>query len=208
MRTALIVDDHPFIRSTVNMILKDQHFNVVAEADNGSDAVQLAREHKPDLVLLDISMPKLDGLEVLNRLYDLGPAVKVIVLTSLSPTFYSMRCMKAGAVAYVSKTHGLNELVRAINAVMSGHTFFPLLIADSVRRSDGWASELELIQRLSERELSIFQQLAKGMSNKQIGEEMLLSNKTISTYKARLIEKLNVSSLVHLADLAKRNELI
>lgn len=208
MLKAMIVDDHPFIRSTVNMILKNHPFEVVAEADNGSDAVQLAREYKPDLVLLDISMPKLDGLAVLSRLSALSPGLKIIVLTSLCPAFYSRRCMKAGAAAYVSKTDGLNELVRAISVVMSGYTFFPNLTVNSVRKSDVWASEVKLIDSLSERELVVFQQLAKGKSNKQISEDMLLSNKTISTYKARVIEKLNVSSLVHLADLARRNELI
>ncbi|MES2871320.1 MAG: response regulator transcription factor [Pseudomonadota bacterium] len=208
MLKAMIVDDHPFIRSTVKMILKGEQFEVVAEADNGADAVQRAREYKPDLILLDISMPKLDGLTVLSRLSALSPGLKIIVLTSLCPAFYSRRCMKAGAAAYVSKTDDLNELVRAISVVMSGYTFFPNLTINSVRKSDVWASELKLIHSLSERELAVFQQLAKGMSNKQIGEDMLLSNKTISTYKARVIEKLNVSSLVHLSEMARRNELI
>ena len=208
MLKAMIVDDHPFIRSTVKMILNSEKFEVVAEAGNGSDAVQLAREHKPELILLDISMPKLDGLTVLGRLSAVNPAAKTIVLTSLCPTFYSRRCMNAGAAAYVSKTDDLSELVRAISVVMSGYTFFPNLTINSVRKSDVWASELKLIHSLSERELVVFQQLAKGMSNKQIGADMLLSNKTISTYKARVIEKLNVSSLVHLADIARRNDLI
>lgn len=208
MLKAMIVDDHPFIRSTVKMILNSEKFEVVAEAGNGSDAVQLAREHKPELILLDISMPKLDGLTVLGRLSAVNPAAKTIVLTSLCPTFYSRRCMNAGAAAYVSKTDDLSELVRAISVVMSGYTFFPNLTINSVRKSDVWASELKLIHSLSERELVVFQQLAKGMSNKQIGEDMLLSSKTISTYKARVIEKLNVSSLVHLADIARRNDLI
>lgn len=208
MLKAMIVDDHPFIRSTVKMILNSEKFEVVAEAGNGSDAVQLAREHKPELILLDISMPKLDGLTVLGRLSAVNPVAKIIVLTSLCPTFYSRRCMNAGAAAYVSKTDDLSELVRAISVVMSGYTFFPNLTINSVRKSDVWASELKLIHSLSERELVVFQQLAKGMSNKQIGADMLLSNKTISTYKARVIEKLNVSSLVHLADIARRNDLI
>lgn len=208
MLKAMIVDGHPFIRSTVKMILKNEQFEVVAETDSGSDVVQLSREHNPDLILLDISMPKLDGLAVLSRLSALNPTVKIIVLTSLCPTFYSGRCIKAGAAAYVSKADGFNELARAISVVMSGHIFFPNLTIHSMHRSDTWASELKLIHSLTERELAVFQQLAKGMSNKQIGEDMLLSNKTISTYKARVIEKLNVSSLAHLVDLAKRNDLV
>jgi two-component system response regulator EvgA len=208
MHKAMIVDDHPFIRSALKMLLSHEQFEVVAEADNGSAAVQLAREYSPDLILLDLSMPKVDGLEVINRISALGLPIKILVLTSLSSVFFSLRCLNAGAAGYVSKTADPCELVRAINAIKSGYTFFPDLNVNSVRKSDVHTSEQALIQSLSDRELSILQQLAKGFSNKQIGEAMLLSNKTISTYKIRLIEKLNVSSLVHLSDLAKRNNLI
>lgn len=208
MLKAVIVDDHPFIRSTVRMILKQEHYEVVAEAEDGATAVQLTREHQPNLIVLDISMPGVDGLDALGRISALKLPLKVLVLTSLSPVFFAMRCMKAGAAGYVSKADDLEELVKAINAIKSGYTFFPDLTVNSVRRDDAQATEHELILNLSDRELSILQQLSKGLNNKQIGEDMLLSNKTISTYKARLIEKLNVSSLVHLSELAKRNSLI
>lgn len=208
MFKALVVDDHPFIRSSVKMLLKQEHFDVIAEADNGADAVQMAREHEPDLIVLDITMPKLDGLEVISRICALGVNCKILVLTSQSPLFYSMRCMKAGAAGFLSKTNDLDELVKAIKAVMGGYTFFPNLAASSVRRSDVEATDLELIQKLSDRELTILQQLSRGLTNKEIGDSMLLSNKTISTYKTRLIEKLNVRSVVYLADFAKRNNLI
>lgn len=208
MYKALVVDDHPFIRSSVKMLLKQEQFEVVAEAGNGADALQMAREHEPDLIILDISMPKLDGLEVISRISALGMPSKILVLTSQSPLFYSMRCMKAGAAGYISKTNDLDELVKAIKAVMSGYTFFPNLATSSVRRSDAETTDLELIQSLSDRELTILQQLSNGLSNKEIGDAMLLSNKTISTYKTRLIEKLRVKSVVYLADFAKRNNLV
>lgn len=208
MQKAIVVDDHPFIRSSVKMLLMQENFEVVAEADNGADAVQLVREHAPELVVLDITMPKLDGLEVISRISGLGLPCKILVLTSQSALFYSMRCMKAGAAGFISKTNGLDELVKAIKAVMGGYTFFPNLATSSVRRSDAQATDLELIQSLSDRELTILQQLALGLSNKEIGDSMLLSNKTVSTYKTRLIEKLNVTSVVYLADFAKRNNLV
>ncbi|RON84949.1 response regulator transcription factor [Pseudomonas fluorescens] len=208
MLKAIVVDDHPFIRSSVKMLLKQEQFEVVAEADNGADAVQLAREHAPDLIILDIAMPKLDGLEVISRISALGLSSKVLVLTSQSALFYSMRCMKAGAAGYISKTNDLDELIKAIKAVMDGYTFFPNLATSSVRRSDVDTTDLELIQSLSDRELTILQQLSNGLSNKEIGEAMLLSNKTVSTYKTRLIEKLKVKSVVYLADFAKRNNLV
>lgn len=205
MLKAMIVDDHPLTRTTAKNILKNEQFETVAQTGSGTEAVPLARAHKPDLILLDIAMPSQNGLAILAKLCALTPTLKVIVLTSLCPTLYSRRCIKAGAAAYVAKTSNLNELVRAISVVMSGYTFFPNLAIDSARRSDIWLSEQELVDRLTERELAIFRQLSKGLTHKQISEDMQLSNKTINTYKARVLEKLNLSSLVHLTEMAKRN---
>lgn len=208
MFKAMVVDDHPFIRSSVKMLLSQENFEVIAEAGDGAAAVQLARLHQPDLIVLDIAMPRLDGLEVIRRITSLGLKSRIVVLTSQSAVVYAMRCMKAGATGYICKTDDLGELVKAIKAIMSGYTFFPNLASNSVRRSDAGATDLELIQSLSDRELTILQQLSNGLSNKEIGEAMFLSSKTISTYKTRLIEKLNVKSVVYLADFAKRNHLV
>lgn len=208
MYKALVVDDHPFIRASVKTLLQAELFEIVAEADNGVDAVQLAREHIPDLILLDIAMPRLDGLEVITRISALGLPCKILVLTSLEASFYAWRCMNSGASGYVSKAGSLEELSRAAKAIMSGYSYFPLLANSSVRASENQAGEHDLIRQLSNRELTILQQLARGFSNKEIGDSMLLSNKTISTYKTRLIEKLKVKSVVYLADFAKRNNLL
>ncbi|NMZ32845.1 response regulator transcription factor [Pseudomonas proteolytica] len=208
MPKAIIVDDHPFIRSALRMLLKQQHFDVVAEAGNGADAVQQARENNPDLVILDIAMPKIDGLEVISRIRALNLSCKILVLTSQSAQFYAMRCMRAGATGYLSKTNELDELVKAIRVVMDGYTYFPNLTVNSGARSESSVTDLELIRSLSDRELTILQRLATGLSNKEIADAMLLSTKTISTYKTRLIEKLNVKSVVYLADFAKRNDLL
>ncbi|WP_274293573.1 response regulator transcription factor [Pseudomonas putida] len=208
MFKAVVVDDHPFIRSTVCMLLRQEQLEVVGQADNGIDALHLAREQTPDLIILDIAMPKLDGLEVIARIRAMPRPAKALVLTSQLAEAYSLRCMQAGAVGYVSKTDDLGELCKAVHAVMSGYTYFPDVTLSSVHHQDLRASEAHCIARLSDRELMVLQHLARGLSNKAIGEIMLLSNKTISTYKSRLLEKLRVSSLVDLADLARRNLLI
>lgn len=208
MYRVLIVDDHSLIRSAMAMMLSGQNFKVVGEAKDGVEAVQMARECAVDLIILDISMPGLDGLEVISRIRASGVVSRILVLTSLPALFYSQRCMKAGADGFVTKSQDLNELLRAIKAIMGGYMFFPNLKISSVRNSDATLSEEEMIQRLSDRELTILQQLARGLSNKQIAQDMMLSSKTISTYKARLIEKLNMKSVVYLADFAKRNQLI
>ncbi|MCF3195392.1 MULTISPECIES: response regulator transcription factor [Pseudomonas] len=204
----LIADDHPLIRSAMKLLLESDGHDVVAEADNGADAVQLARKHNVDLIILDITMPGLDGLEVINRIRVSEVKSRILVVTSQSPLFYSQRCMKAGAAGFITKGQDLTELMRAIKIIMDGYTFFPFLAASSVRSSDANMSDIEMIQNLSARELYILQQLARGLSNKKIAEDMILSSKTISTYKARLIEKLNIKSVVYLAEFAKRNDLI
>lgn len=208
MYSALVVDDHPFIRATVCMLLRQEDLEVVGQADNGIDAVRLAREQAPDLIVLDIAMPGLEGLEVITRLKAMQRPAKVVVLTSHLAEAYSLRCMQAGAVGYVSKNDDLSELNKAVRAALSGYTYFPDVTLSSVHHQDLRASESQCIAGLTDRELTVLQYLARGLSNKVIGELMLLSNKTISTYKTRLLEKLRVNSLIDLADFARRNRLI
>ena len=205
MSRVLVVDDHPFIRSTVCMLLRQERLEVVGQADNGIDALRLMRQDPVDLVILDIS---LDGLEVIARMRSLEHPAKSLILTSQLAEAYSLRCMQAGAAGYVSKTDDLGELNKAVRAVLSGYTYFPQVALSSVHRQDLKASEAQCIASLTDRELMVLQQLARGLSNKAIGDAMLLSNKTISTYKSRLLEKLRVRSLIDLADFARRNLLI
>ncbi|MBH3429136.1 response regulator [Pseudomonas alkylphenolica] len=208
MRNAIIVDDHPFIRAALKALLEKAGYDVVAQAEDGASAIQLAAEHRPSLIVLDIAIPTVDGLLVLRRLSELDIKSKVLVLSSYPAEFYALRCMKAGAVGFLSKSQDTTELLRAINAVNSGYSYFPHVTLQSVCGSDVGSSEQALIKSLSNRELAIFMKLAAGLDNKQIGEQLLLNNKTVSTYRTRLIEKLGVSSVVHLADMAKRNDLI
>jgi two-component system response regulator EvgA len=168
----------------------------------------MIREHKPELVILDLIMPSLDGLEVLARIQSGDVPCRVVVFTSQEGLFYQGRCMCAGAVAYVSKANDLEHLHKAVQAVMAGYSYFARLPSSSVLLNSLQRSEKELIDKLSDRELTIFQYLARGLSNKAIAEIMNLSHKTVSTYKTRTIEKLNVESPVHLRDFAMRNHLI
>ncbi|MGR6653505.1 response regulator [Pseudomonas mosselii] len=208
MYKVLVVDDHPFIRTSVCMQLRLDNLEVVGQADNGIDAVVLARERKPDVVILDLLLPGLDGLEVISRIRMMGSPVKVVVLTSQLTENFSLRCMKAGASGFVSMTEDLKILSKAVMAVLAGYTYFPEVALSSVNRRELEVDEAQVLASLTNRELIILQHLARGLSNKAIGEAMLLSNKTISTYKARLIEKLKVGSVIDMADIARRNGLI
>lgn len=205
MRTVLIVDDHPFICLAVRTLLERDGYHVVAEADNGVDAIQYAKEFHPDLVIVDIGIPKLDGLSVIMRLRMLDDSVKVLVLSSQPANLFSIRCRQAGAAGYVCKSGDLTELTNAIQAIRSGYDYFPSLSSASVSQADSEVSEAELLNKLSDREITVLRQLAQGRSNKQIGDDLALSNKTISCYKARIMDKLRVETLVDLVEIAKRN---
>ena len=208
MNRVLIVDDHPVIRLAVRMLMERHGYEVMAETDNGVDALQLAREHLPDIVILDIGIPKLDGLEVIARLAGTSANTKVLVLTSQAPGHFSMRCMQAGAAGYVCKQQELTELLSAIKAVLSGYSYFPNQALHKARIILNGGTEAEMVERLSGREMMVLQQLALGRSNKEIADGMFLSNKTVSTYKTRLLAKLNARSLVDLIELAQRHGLV
>ncbi|MBA6097529.1 response regulator transcription factor [Pseudomonas juntendi] len=206
MNKVLIVDDHPVIRLAVRMLMERHGYDVVGETDNGVAALQLTRQHLPDIVVLDIGIPKLDGLEVIARMASFSPGSKVLVLTSQAPGNFSMRCMQAGAAGYVCKQQELTELLSAIKAVLSGYSYFPNQALHAAR-GRGAGSEVDMVNRLSAREMTVLQQLARGRSNKEIADSMYLSNKTVSTYKSRLLLKLNARSLVDLIELAQRQGL-
>ncbi|WP_040263158.1 MULTISPECIES: response regulator transcription factor [Pseudomonas] len=207
MYRALIVDDHPFIRASVALLLAQDDIEIAGEADNGRQALQLARDLQPDLAIVDISMPLLDGLTVMQRLRSLALPTKVLVLSSLPAEFYSLRCMKAGACGFVAKNNELGELRKAVRAVRSGYSYFPSVTLSSVRKADGRRSERECLAELSDREILVLHHLAKGYTNRLIGEHLALSAKTVSSYKYRLMEKLGVPSVVGLAEIARRHQL-
>lgn len=207
MGKVLIVDDHPVIRLAVKLLLEREGHVVVGETDNGVDALTLIRNHRPDLVILDIGIPKIDGLEVLARISTIKPRPRVLILTSQPADLLAFRCMKAGAAGFVTKGDNLEELQRAVWAALSGYSFFPTDILSTVNPTISNSSEHAMLNSLSDREIMVLQMLAQGKSNKEIGDSLLLSNKTISTYKTRLQLKLNAFNLVALVDFAKRNGL-
>lgn len=208
MKKVIIVDDHPVIRFAVKMLLERNEMEVVAETNNGVDAIQKTRECLPDLVLLDIGLPKIDGFQVLERLRTLNLPLKILVLTSQSSSHFAQRCKQAGADGFVTKSDDMSELLDAIKMVMRGYSFFPQPAHHLLDQADGNQDDAGLLEQLSDREMSVLISIGRGMGNKQIGEQLLLSEKTISTYKHRLKQKLNAQSLIDLIDFARRNNLI
>jgi len=208
MNTVFIVDDHPVIRLAIRMLLEHEGYEIVGETDNGVDAMQMIRECVPDLIILDISIPKLDGLEVLSRFNTMNSTLKTLVLTAQSPKLFAMRCMQSGAAGYVCKQEELSELVSAIKAVFAGYNYFPSQALTPEKNETDNFSEIELFKQVNDRELMVLKLFAQGKTNKEIATGMFLSNKTVSTYKKRLMQKLKANSLVDLIELAKRNALV
>ncbi|QEW32564.1 DNA-binding response regulator [Erwinia billingiae] len=203
MKKVIIVDDHPVIRFAVKMLLEKHGLEVVAETDNGVDALAKVRELEPDLVLLDIGLPKIDGFQVIERLRAMAIPLKILVLTSQATAHFAQRCQQTGADGFVTKTDDLAELTDAIKLVMRGISYFP-----QSRHNAGAAVHANPLELLSDRELSVLMLIGRGFGNKQIAEQLVLSEKTISTYKHRLKIKLNASTLIELIDFARNNALI
>lgn len=208
MLTAIVADDHPFVVSAIKSLLCNNSFKVLAEANNGADAVTLTIQHNPDFIVLDLSMPMLDGLEVINRICASGVKTKILVLTSYPANIYSRRCIKAGASGFINKTADLSELIKVIEVINSGGMHFPELFRSSAQARKSHAKSMKKISKLSDRELLVLQELARGKKNKIISEELLLSTKTISTYRRRLCDKLKIRSLISIVEYARRHDLI
>lgn len=205
MKKVLVVDDHSAIRMAVRMVLESNGYEVVGEASNGPDTLQLVRELDPDLIVLDIGIPGMDGLAVIDRLKMQGSRVKTLVLTSQPATIFSPRCMRAGAVGFVCKMGDMSEFSGALAALKAGYSYFPNLPFDSVASK---LHEVIGVEALTNREVEVLRQLVSGMANKDIAEKMMLSSKTISSYKYRIMEKLGVSTFLELVEVAKRENII
>lgn len=208
MSRVLVVDDHPFMRAGVRLILTQQGFDVVGESECGWSAVEMARELLPDLIVLDLLIPGLDGLGVLEQLNASGAGFKTLVLTEQSADHFAGQCMRAGALGFVSKSGDLGELASAASAVMNGYTYFPRNAFNPAQGTQAETSEAQRIALLSDQERMVLQHLLRGLSNKKIAEDIQISNKTVSTYKSRVFAKLKVRSLVALAGMARRNGLL
>jgi len=203
----LVVDDHPALRMAVQLVLASEGFDVVAGTDSGLQALELIETLNPSIVILDINIYAVDGLTVISRVVAKRLPVKIIVLTGLPGDHLAERCRQLGAEGFVSKQNELHELVDAVKAIRANVQYFPSL-SRMPRLPRVPAHGCIPFEQLSLREFRVMQLLVQGMNNKEIAESMLLSSKTISTYKKRLYLKLKVKSLVELYGLARQNAVV
>lgn len=211
MATILVADDHDLVRMGIVRMLADvQGFEVVGEAKTGEEAVRLARELSPDVILMDVKMPGIGGLEATRKIQTACNSAKVIAVTALSDELFTERLMKAGACGYVTKGAGFDEIENAINTVLRGSLYMSSDIAQqlALKNFSGVKSEASPFEQLSERELQTAIMIANGIKVNQIAESFCVSPKTVNSYRYRIFEKLNINSDVELALLAVKYKML
>lgn len=206
----LLVDDHKIFRDALKSILDMEHdISTVGEADNGVEAIRIAKESQPDIVLLDIEMPSMSGVEAARNLITEFPPVKVIALSANTDRNVLTQMLDAGARGYVVKTSGRDELLRAIRAVAHGRTYLcpdaSAVLVDSLRgRKSGEQLRGEL---LGKREQEVLKRLSEGQTSPQIGEALHIATSTVEVHRRNIMRKLELHSVAELTKYAIRNGL-
>jgi len=207
MQNVLIVDDHPVVRLSVRLLLEKDGLTVVAETGDGLDAISLIKQYKPDLVVIDIDIPSLNGIDVIQRLRKNDYQGGMLVLSGKDDDHYIKRCAAAGADGFISKKNQLAELHDAVRALRSGYGYFPRALARLVVTLTDADSDKNKIAELSAKELQVLNHLAKGEKVIDIGLLMYISDKTVSTYKSRMMQKLGLKNMMEFYDFVQRNNL-
>jgi two-component system, NarL family, invasion response regulator UvrY len=209
MIRALIADDHAVVRQGLKQILGDTPEMLVAgEATNGQEVLDKVRAEPWDVVVLDISMPDRSGLDILKQLRSERPKLPVLVLSMHSEDQYAVRVLKAGASGYLTKDSAPDELVKAIRKVVSGGRYVSSFLAEKLAFEIGTDSSRLPHETLSDREFQVLRLIAGGKSVTEIAAELCLSVKTVSTYRARMLEKMNLGTTAELIHYAMQNHLI
>jgi DNA-binding NarL/FixJ family response regulator len=204
--TVLLADDHAIVRQGLRRLLEDcRDIAIIGEASNGQEALRLIRQAQPDVVVMDLSMPGLDGIETTKQIVGEGLKTRVVILTMHATEEYAARLLQAGAHGFVGKDAFGEEVVEAIRKVANGECYIPPMLSQNLpkryARIQGDASPL---QSLSDRELQVLKHLAEGKASREIAEELHLSVKTIETYRARLSTKLDLKTTAELVRFALR----
>jgi DNA-binding NarL/FixJ family response regulator len=204
-----IVDDHAMVRAGLRQFFADQiDFQVVAEASNGRDALDIVRQGGVDVVVMDISMPGHSGVDALVAIKARAPELPVLILSGFAEAHYATTLLRQGASGYLNKDCDPEEIIRAIRTVCRGRKYITAAVAERLAEGLGGAGEQALHEQLSERELQVFLRLAQGETIGHMAVSMSLSVKTVSTYRTRVMEKMQLESNSDLTYYALKNGLI
>ncbi|WP_291985132.1 response regulator transcription factor [Luteitalea sp.] len=206
----LLADDHTLVRAGIRRILESQPgIEVLAEAADGAGVLDLVQTHDADVLVLDLKMPGLDGIDVLRAVKAAHPAVKVVVVTMFEAREYVARAMRHGADAYLLKDSAVQDLVAAIDAVTAGSSYFsPAIQVQMAELLRGEAAAPSGAQLLTNREREVLAWLARGLSSKEVAAQLDISVRTVETHRANLMQKLGVKSVALLIQVALREGLL
>ncbi|MCX7987895.1 MAG: response regulator transcription factor [Thermodesulfovibrio sp.] len=205
----LIVDDHTLFRKGLKEILLDLPFiQECKEAKDGYEAVKFVEKEHFDLVFLDIAMPQIDGLETLRRIKTINPDIKTLLISMYPEEQYASRALKLGANGYMTKSADPEELTRAIEKILKGGKYLPESFSEKLISYFEKSDKILPHEKLSEREFQVFLMIAQGKSLIDISRELSISIKTVSTYRARILEKLDLKNNAEIVNYAIKQKLI
>ena len=212
MINVLVVDDHEVIRRGLGLIFEQtKDITLTGATDDMEQTLDLLnKNHHTDVLLLDLEMPKANGLTILRKVKSEFPGIRVLIYSMHPEDIYAINCLKSGAMGYISKAAPLDDLMGAIRKVAEGGIYLSEKLSERMayqKRASAGATQRRLYKRLSVREVEVLKLLTSGKRNKQVAEELGINEKTVSTYKARLLKKLNVSNMVELINHAKSVEM-
>lgn len=204
----LIADDHPMFREgVVQSLASEKDFAIIGQASNGKNAIKMAKELLPDVLLLDITMPDQDGITIAKKISAAFPVIQIIMLTASENEDDLMKALKAGARGYVLKGISAKELVKVVRTIVAGGTYISPDMANMILFELSQPSQPDPLSELSDREKEILKLVAKGYTNREIGTQIYLSEKTIKHYMTNILQKLHVRSRVEAALLVQKREL-
>lgn len=211
--TVLIADDHTIVRKGLRRILEEADINVVAEAADGIEAVQKATEFQPDVILMDVEMPHMSGIEAARKIKNDNPNAQVVMLTIHDEEQFLFEAIKAGAIAYVLKDRAPQELIEAIKMASQGLSLLQpsmasQILAEFARLGKKKKGPEHLYSNLSNREREILRLIAQGMSNKEIAKELFISDKTVKNHLRNIFSKLHINDRTTAAVIAIREGLV
>lgn len=209
MKNILLVDDHSIVRAGLRSLIDlEADLRVADEAASGAEALEKVRQQQFDIVVLDISMPEKNGVDTMHELKRIAPDLPVLILSGYAEEQYALNLIRSGCMGYISKDSDSDEIVRAIRTVCSGRRYTSYALAELMTSQILKPSDKLLHETLSDREFQVFIKIASGKSITQIGEELFISVKTVSTYRTRIMEKMNLKTNADLTYYAIKHELL
>ena len=209
MIRVIIADDHKIVRDGLRQILAQTgDIDVVSEAATGGEVMQIVRSEDADVLLLDLSMPGRNGLDLIKQVRAEKPALRILILTAYDEEQFAVRTIRAGAVGYLHKDSASEQLVSVIRKIAAGGMYVSAALAESLAQTVAHSREASPHTRLSDREFEVFRQIVDGRSLSEIAARLCVSVKTVSTHKTRILEKLQLASTADLVRYAVRHRLI